>query len=138
MDRSQRNEIRSLIADVLAGDAASVLDVATIDHEDLLKALEGTPSPLVLTRAGAVRLLRIFLENSCTPAQAQMWASFVRRGYVSGRSCGPIRPLKFEYDKSCEDDIAAAVSRLDEIGDAIDGDVSYGELLDLLQLLGEA
>jgi hypothetical protein len=29
------------------------------------------------------------------------------------------------------------VSRLDEIGDLVDGEVTRGEVLDLLQLLGE-
>jgi hypothetical protein len=32
--------------------------------------------------------------------------------------------------------MSAAISRLDEIGDVVDGEVTTGEILDLLQLLG--
>ncbi len=58
-----------------------------------------------------------------------------RRGYVAGRDLHAIRPLDIDYEDACEEEIAAAVSRLDEIGDLVDGEVSTGEILDLLQLL---
>ena len=47
-------------------------------------------------------------------------------------------PLRIDYDDAYEDEISTAVSRLDEIGDSVDGEVSSGEILDLLQLLGES
>lgn len=82
-------------------------------------------------------VLRGLIVRAWPPEQAQSWASFVRRGYIAGRSDRPIRPLDIEYDDACEEEIAAAVSRLDEIGDVVDGEVTTGEVLDLLRLLGE-
>lgn len=61
----------------------------------------------------------------------------MRRGFVEGTADGPIRPIEIEFEEAWEDAISAAVSRLDEIGDVIDGEVTAGEALDLLQLLGE-
>ncbi len=84
-----------------------------------------------------MRVLRGLLDDAWTPEQAQEWASFVRRGYVAGRSERPVRPLAIDYDDACEEEIAAVVARLDEIGDVVDGEVSASEILDLLQLLGE-
>lgn len=70
------------------------------------------------------------------PEEVQAWASFVRRGFfASGRH--PILPLEIDYEEACEDAIVEAVSRLEQIGDLVDGNLTTGEVLDLLQLLGE-
>ncbi|WP_331095871.1 hypothetical protein [Lacisediminihabitans sp.] len=50
---------------------------------------------------------------------------------------GPIQPIDVEFEAAWEDAISAAISRLDEIGDVIDGEITTGEALDLLQLLGQ-
>jgi sugar-specific transcriptional regulator TrmB len=62
----------------------------------------------------------------------------VRRGFVERRLGRPVRPVAIEFEAVWEDAISHAVSRLDEIGDAIDGDVSVWEAFDLLQPLSES
>jgi hypothetical protein len=111
--------------------------LASFDHADLRAVASELRQPALVTRPAAVRVLRGLLEDAWTPEQAQAWASFVRRGYVARRDSHAIRPLDIDYEPACEEEIAAAVSRLDEIGDQVDGEVSTGEVLDLLQLLGE-
>lgn len=55
---------------------------------------------------------------------AQQWASFIRRGYFENQPSGRGgKPLEIDYDSAYEDAIAEVVSRLDEIGDVVDGDV---------------
>ena len=54
------------------------------------------------------------------PELVQGWASFVRRGHLPGVA-GPIKPIEIDYDLCAEDQIAEIISRLDEIGDVIDG-----------------
>jgi hypothetical protein len=76
-------------------------------------------------------------QGTITPDEAQRWASFVRLGFVGGAS-GPIMPLDIDYEDAWEDAIVEAVGRLDQIGDLVDGEVTRGEVLDLLQLLGVA
>jgi hypothetical protein len=64
-------------------------------------------------------------------------ASFVRAGCVANDSRGPIRPIEIDFEDAWEDAIAETVSRLDEIGDVVDGEVTSSEILALLHLLGE-
>ena len=57
---------------------------------------------------------------------------------VRTRHAGPISPLVIEYDPAWEKDVAAAIGRLDELGDLVDGTIERGEILELMQLLGVA
>lgn len=122
---------------VLSGDPSALPLIMPIAHADLREAATTLGSPLVITRTAAVSVLQGLNQATYSPEQVQCWASFVRRGYVPSPAEGPIRPLDIAYEEPWEEAIAAAVSRLDEIGDAVDGEVTRGEVLDLLQLLGE-
>lgn len=82
-------------------------------------------------------VLRGPYDSAFSPELTQAWASFIRRGYVAEPGGGPIRPIDIDYEQAYEDDIAETVSRLDEIGDLVDGEVSSDGVLALLQLLGE-
>ena len=121
----------------LQGDANAIADISTADHPSVREAERSIGAPLVVKRAAAVSILRGLIDGRFSPAAAQAWASFMRRGFVQGAADGPIQPIDIEFEDAWEDAISAAVSRLDEIGDVVDGEVTTGEALDLLQLLGE-
>jgi hypothetical protein len=122
----------------LGGDPEAVADLASFEHATLLQAQKSVGPPLILGRDATVAVLRGLLDQRFTPADVHSWASLMRRGYIAGRNeNGPIEPLDIDFDAQWEDGISAAVSRLDEIGDIVDGEVADGEILDLLQLLGE-
>ena len=70
------------------------------------------------------------------PELVQSWASFVRRGYQAPSTGGPITPLDIDYEEAWENAIVEAVTRLDEVGDIIDGEVTSEGALNLIQLLG--
>lgn len=134
MDRN----LSGLLDRALGGDPEAVAVLSHVDHADLLEAQVDAGQPLTLTREATVAVLRGLLDHQFTPADVQSWASFMRRGYIAGHTVrGPIEPLEIEFDDAWEDAISAIVSRLDEIGDAVDGEVTTSEILDFLQLLGE-
>ncbi|MFD7073105.1 hypothetical protein ACFV9G_02750 [Nocardioides sp. NPDC059952] len=112
-------------------------DIGSATHEEVLAAADALGTPLVVPRTAAVSLIRGLIDGVHRPESVQAWASFVSAGFVANRSPGPIRPVEIDFEEAWEDAISEAVSRLDEIGDVLDGEVSEGELLDLLQLLGE-
>ncbi|MCP4102542.1 MAG: hypothetical protein GY750_14150 [Lentisphaerae bacterium] len=123
---------------VLLGDPHAIPILASLDHEDLRAAAAEAVEPAVVERASVVRVLGGLRDRTWPPERVQAWASFVRRGYISNRNEHPLRPLRIDYDDAYEDEISTVVARLDEIGDLVDGEVSSGEILDLLQLLGES
>ena len=79
---------------------------------------------LVVHAEGIAKVLRSLSAQSIDAQTAQRWALFVRRGFFERRSPDKcIKPISIDYDDAYEDAIAEAVSRIDEIGDLIDGDV---------------
>lgn len=123
----------------LGGDPTAVAYLARVDQASLQEAHVSRGKALVVTRAATVAILRGLLDDRFAPTEVQSWASLMRRGYVADSGqIGPIRPLEIEFEEAWEDGISAAVSRLDEIGDVVDGEVTRGEVLDLLQFLGES
>jgi hypothetical protein len=122
---------------VIGGDPTGLVFLLPLDHADLQTAACALSKPLVVSRKAVVAVLRGLNQGILLPELVQCWASFVRRGYIAGSTDGPLRPLDIEYEDAWEEAIAATVSRLDEIGDILDGDVQRDEVLDLLQLLAD-
>lgn len=134
MDR----DLSDALQRALRGDPTAMGDISGADHASLRDAADAIGQPLIVTRGAAAGVLCGLIDDRFSPTAAQAWASFMRRGYIEGSAeRGPIEPIEIEFEEAWEDAISAAVSRLDEIGDLIDGEVTSGEALDLLQLLGE-
>lgn len=123
------------LARVASGDPRAMSTIAKADQDEVRTAATSLSVGLVVTRKSAVAVLEGFSQGTFTSEEAQAWASFVRRGYVAGGR-GPIRPIDIAYEDAWEDAIVEAIARLDQIGDSADGDVTPGQVLDLLQLLG--
>jgi hypothetical protein len=62
----------------------------------------------------------------------------MRRGYVESQVGGPVRPVLIEYETDFEDAIVEAISRLDEIGDVVDGCIPSAEIAQLIAPLLDA
>jgi len=69
------------------------------------------------------------------PSDVQQWASFVRRGYIVGAKTSAVEPINIDYEVSHEEQIAEIVSRLDGIGDIVDGNISDDELAAMIHTL---
>ncbi|MBT1004023.1 hypothetical protein KIH31_15660 [Paenarthrobacter sp. DKR-5] len=129
--------LREALVRLVKGDLRGLPMVLLADHATIREVAAAAGEPLIVTRLATVLVLRGLLDGTFSSALAQAWASFVRRGYVAGSGDGPVLPIDIEFAHADEDGISTAVSRLDEIGDVIDGQLSSAEILALLQLLGE-
>jgi hypothetical protein len=126
-----------MVKSVVAGDVAAITDLLTVPQGRLLDEVRNVE--LVLNRESLARVLHRLEDHQIDSAQVQRWASFMRRGFFSGQSGERIKPITIEYEQSYEDEIADIVSRLDEIGDVIDGaPLNDEEILAYLARLGLA
>jgi hypothetical protein len=121
---------------MMAGDLSAVTAVAAAPHDGVVTAWQGSKEH-ELSSSAVRRVLRQLLDGTADPASAQLWASFVMRGYLEPVG-PPIRPLTIEYEQVFEDEIVEALHYLDQIGDLIDGDVEPGRLAELLAALERA
>jgi len=127
------SEVRGFVDRVVAGDAEALMSLSDVPHDLILDAMAG--ADLVVDAESVGRVLRDLARRTIDGTAAQRWASFVRRGYIANmRKGGVIKPLMIEYDPRHEEAIAEIVARLDEIGDAVDGEPPNKEEIDLLLL----
>ena len=129
-DAALQRELRITIA----GDTAAMSRIASAPQSELLLAAEHC-ADLALSPQAVARVLEGLLNRTVSPSDAQQWASFVRRGFVAPQPSGPVRAVDIAYDPEHEEVLATVVSRLDEIGDLVDGEVSDHELAQLLRLV---
>jgi hypothetical protein len=118
-------EVSDLLRSALTGDPSTVADLREVPHEQIRTATESIRCVL---GADAVRAVLSALRSGSAEADVQAWASFMRRGYVEGSHSRGIRPIDIEYEPIAEDAIVEAISRMDELGDAIDGSMSIEEI----------
>lgn len=107
---------------------------AALLRDPAAMVLDGEAIPgYTLTPSAVRRVLTALRQGTAAPSVVQQWASFVRRGYIAGEL--PVRSITIDYDPQAEDTIADVVSRLDEIGDTVDGEVSSDEIGEMLASL---
>jgi RHS repeat-associated protein len=120
---------------ILSGEARHVSVLKGHAHAELENVAAGISGLALTLKATAVRrVLSDLSEKRITPVQAQEWASFVMREYMPSRE-GPIRPISVEYEPAQEEQIVEAVSRLEQLGDLVDGVIDNDELRELLEAL---
>ncbi|KQQ94580.1 hypothetical protein ASF62_10955 [Leifsonia sp. Leaf325] len=129
-------ELSDALKDAVQGDASAVSDIVGASHASLKEAAHAIGTPLVVRRASVIRILQELLNGRTSPSAVQAWASLMRRGYVARAAEGPIESIDIDYDQQWEDGIAMVISRLDEIGDVVDGEIDNAEAHELLQSLG--
>ncbi len=127
--------LESAVAAVLKGDVAHLPTVVAASHPELQEAAANLPQ-LSVSRSALTRILYEWRSGHCAAADVQKWASFVRRGYISGKTNGPLHPIDVQYDASDEELIVEIIGRLDEIGDIIDGYIDDEEQAEMLKTLG--
>jgi hypothetical protein len=87
------------LAAVLAGDVERMAIIESSAHE-LLTAI-AVERPLLLSRDAVVRVLRRYSAGQIGAADVQVWASFMRWGYV-GSGGEPVRPLDIVWEPAYE------------------------------------
>ena len=126
--------LSKFIKESLSGNLESFLFLMEIEHDELLKASKEIKL-LIVTRSSVLKVLKKLKEGNVSIEIVQKWASFIKRGYVDRNTFGPIRPIIIDYEIEYEDSIVEALSRLDELGDEVDGVVDKKELYSLISSL---
>ncbi|HEV8182141.1 MAG TPA: hypothetical protein VGQ61_07185 [Candidatus Angelobacter sp.] len=120
---------------IIAGDVTHMRTLEGRQQFEITNVAEGMPSTsLTLTPDAVKRVLMGLLKRGIVPQQAQAWASFVMRGYMSTEGKA-ILPILIPYDTNRELEIADAVARLEELGDLIDGTMDDDEIRHLMKQL---
>jgi hypothetical protein len=84
---------RNLLLSVVGGNAPDIVELRKHDYAAVCRvAKESAPEKLTLTREAVKQVLVDLLQKKISPEQAQLWASFVRRGYVTAKH-DPIKPF---------------------------------------------
>src|SRR5262245_2923922 len=123
------------IAAVVEGDLNRLSTVLAASHHELLDAAAKLHQ-LSVSRSALTRVLKGWRSGHWSADDIQQWASFVRRGYVSGKAGGGLRPIDIEYDAMDEELIVEIIGRFDEIGNPIDGRIDDNEQKKMLRALG--
>jgi hypothetical protein len=124
-------DMKNLLLSLLSGDTDAMMSLSCVSHEELLESVKGVE--LVIRPESVAEVLRKLSSHSIDGKTAQRWASFIRRGFFEKQYLGrAVRPLSIDYETAHEDAIAEVISRLDEIGDVVDGDVPGEPEIELL------
>lgn len=124
-----------ILLQIVAGDLTHFDQLFHISGDDLVKA-RNQIKDLTLTNKAILRVLSEFQNAILTEEQVQQWASFIRWGYIGmNQNSGPIRPIDIEFQEEFEEPIIEALSRLDELGDIVDGEIGQDELNQLISSL---
>lgn len=114
--------VQAMLALLVAGDTDALKSLEPVSQEEIATSANGIE--LVVDARAVADVLRKLSARSIDARTAQRWASFVRRGFFEGRNAGKgMKSVRIEYDEAYENAIAEAISRMDEIGDSIDGTV---------------
>jgi hypothetical protein len=93
--------------------------IAAASHGELTEAWRMSRRPM-LTALAVVRVIEALLDRQANEHWVQQWASLVMRGYLE--TIGPpLRPIDIAYQPEFEEEMAEVVSRLEQLGDLVDG-----------------
>jgi len=123
-----------LIEEALTGNLKRFSVLMAVEHNELLQASKTIPV-LLLTRLSVLNVLNEIKGTDIAIEIVQGWASFVMRGYIATNASEPIVPIQIDYESEYEDSIVDVLSRLDELGDAVDGAIDETELNSLIHSL---
>lgn len=132
----QANQLSQELKKIVSGDLSELTD----NFERKLKEalIKNLPLPtLTLAKHGVLKVIDGLQRGKFPPALVQKWASFMKRGYIDLSLSNPVSPIEIEYDQESEEEIVEVLSRLDEIGDSIDGEVEPEEIEKWTMLLSE-
>jgi hypothetical protein len=126
--------------DVIQGNIPAFPLLLRQQHSALSECRSNLPE-LVLTATAVRKVLLALLQRQVPPNLVQQWASFVQRGYIANLEgepvvpSQPVKPIELDYEPAFEDQIAEVISRLEQIGDLIDGEVADDEIIAMLDKL---
>ena len=135
MNLNEGSTLAMALNAALRGNTGAIAELSAAGNSQIVAAADELPGPLVLTGEAVAAVLQGLVERKLDPADCQAWASFVRWGSVPTAAGGITESLDIDYELARDEQIADAVSRLDELGDVIDGEISDDEAFELIHSL---
>lgn len=139
--KSRRVEVLACLVRVIEGYTDALTDLSEFGNASVFDAWFEDRPTLLVRREAVAGVLRGMLDGSVSSLQARDWAFLIRNGLLGSWGEEPPRiavqapRLPIEWEPRFEDQINEATARLDEIGDAIDGEIAEDEALELLRVL---
>lgn len=127
---------QELLIRSVQGDFEAFAILLNQSHEEIQRCRKAL-SELVLTTDIVRKVLIMLQKHEVSTDLVQKWASFIRRGYLTGSHSAVLFPIDISYEASSEERIADVISRLDEIGDLLNGEIHNNELATLIESLSE-
>ena len=120
----------------IQGQIESLDQLLEYSHAQLLEAsLRLSPSERTLTKKNLYRLLIEFQKGQFSDTKIQLWATWIRHGFLPNHGAGPIKPVDIEYESEHEELINEVTLRLEELGEVVDGEISSNELSAMISQL---
>lgn len=126
---------RDDLESILSGDTSQISALTRQGQHRVSELASGLPlQSRTLTAAAIKRVLSAYSKGDVSKEEAQAWASFMLRGYVS-ESDKPVTPIQIEFEREREEDIVEVLARLDDLGERVDGIISQTELREFIERL---
>jgi len=126
--------LSAILVELACGDLSRLVTLLKAEHEQVRCAREQL-SEYRLTRAAVLKVLLGLKDGAFSLSAVQEWASFMRCGFVGAPGGAPVQPIEIDWDPDAQDIIADVLSRLDELGDTIDGTVDEHEVNEMIARL---
>lgn len=130
--------LKAAVQRAISGDVAALATVSEARRQQVFE--EAGDAKLVVGRESVGHVLRSLGHGEIDGEQARRWALFVWGGFVpvpGSDDREPAKSLPIEWDPEYEEAIAEIISRLEQIGDIIDGDIpTEAEINEYLVSLG--
>lgn len=131
---NQISDLKEALISTLKGDVSAFSFVRSASQTELRQAFTEI-SDIEVTREAVIRVLRSWDNRQYPDEQIHKWASFIRRGYLENKNDTPIMALDIQYRLDDEGVISHVISRLDQIGDRVDGIIDHEERQQLIGIL---
>jgi hypothetical protein len=128
-------QLANRILSYVNGDLEAYAELKRHPQDELVASMASARIPLQVTATSLRTLLARYRTKEVDPESLQQWASFIRRGYFPSKSSEAVKPIPIAYEAEFDEPIADTVSRLDEIGDSVDGALTEEEVSEFQQAL---
>lgn len=137
-----KSEILTAVQSLILGDLSQIESLRSISHSEIQMALEKQKLPK-LTQKTVLEILTQFSKGLIPQTTIKHWALLMLRGiWGTWQTTSLVKDSKLNaiaieivFEPSFEDQIVETLSRLDELGDAVDGKLNQTDLNKMIQTL---
>lgn len=115
----------------LQGDIKLFKKIFSKPHESIYYLAKDLPT-IIVTGSAVKNVLEKLRDREFSPEIINLWASFLFHGVCGKIGSEFMEEIDVEYECKYADEISEAISRLEDLGDLIDGTISNQEVTSLI------